>query len=85
MESSSLYDGINWKQCYARRQDLKVVYQVKCAYLLSLSTKSGISEKGEVEHELRISESDSCRTVDAKYSRCLVLLVIKKKKYKCLN
>lgn len=23
---SSLYDGINWKQGYARRQDLKVVY-----------------------------------------------------------
>lgn len=40
-------------------------FSVFRAYLLSLSTKSGPSEEGEVEHSRRISESEYCCNEEA--------------------
>lgn len=48
---------------------------IKCAYLLSLSTKSGPSAYGEVEHRSRISVSENCRIVKAIRNCCLVLSI----------
>lgn len=48
------------KPDYIKAMQIRKQTKDACAYLLSLSTKSGPSAEGDVEQFRRISESESC-------------------------